>query len=121
MANPIPLHRTPDGPNESVDRDQLAERVGTELRRIRRRRGLTQADAAVEVFGSEAMQSHWSRWERGVVMPQVGSLEKIAKWAGVSMAVFGVQDQPHMPSAADLEEAKELLRRAMKLLGGAGE
>jgi transcriptional regulator with XRE-family HTH domain len=66
----------------------LKRHVGEQIRRLREKHGLTQADACVTVFGTEQMQSQWSRWEAGRTLPHLGSLVKIARWAKVSLDTF---------------------------------
>lgn len=96
---------------------EYAKRVGAEIARIRRRLGMTQADMAA-ALGSDSLQPHVSKWERGLIVPQVESLSRIAKIGGVPMSIFDVEEPQKTVSEADLAEAKELLRRAMELLGG---
>ena len=101
-----------------ADRETLAKQVGAEIKRLRRRMGVTQADAAAACFATDGMQAQWSRWERGEVVPQVSRLEAIARWAGVPMDVFGLDEATRGPSSSDLEAAKSLIRKALALLEG---
>lgn len=55
----------------------------TALARIRRERGLTQADMA-EKLGVHTTQ--YARWERGESEPRIGMLQKIADALGISPA-----------------------------------
>lgn len=106
---------------ESVEqeRDAVKEKVGQEIRRLRQRMGVTQKQMAAQIWDDETMQGHISHWENGRVVPQFASLERIARWAGVPMTVFDIVESSDEPSTADLEEAKDLIRRALQLLEGA--
>lgn len=97
---------------DDPSRDYVKAKIAAEIRRLRRRMGKTQVEACIEVFGTPDTQPYWSRWERALYIPQVASLEKIARWGGVSLDVFGVLPEEGPISASDLEEARELLRRA---------
>lgn len=88
---------------------EINRRIGAEIKRIRTRVfKMSQEDAARHVFETEGMQAQWSRWERGKQRPQVSSLAKIARKAGVPLSVFAEIVSP--PTAA-LDPAKaEALR-----------
>jgi transcriptional regulator with XRE-family HTH domain len=74
--------------------------IANQLQRIRAIAGATQRDVAEEVLGSPVMQSSWSRWERGIVRPNIATLERIAEWADVPVASFGLHGEGSAPAAA---------------------
>lgn len=90
--------------------DPLAASIGAQLRRLRELWGLSQNQAVIEIFGSKTHQGRWSRWERGIFRPQLGNLEKIARYFDVPMESFGTHQAPY-----DVERAKVRLIRARKL------
>lgn len=96
----------------------LNQLIGARIRQLREAKGRTQTEACQEALGNPEMQSWWSKWENGVNRPNVESLSKIADWGGVSLAAFGVEEEVGRPTEADLAEARELLRRALELVGG---
>lgn len=100
--------------------EPLNAKIGAEIRRIRKRLGMTQAEASERILGSGELQSQWSRWERGKVRPNVATLARIADAAGVSMSVFGLEEpREGWLSPTDAAELRMHLERALAVLGRA--
>lgn len=98
----------------------LYERIGVQVRRLRDMEGLSQRDACIAVFGQggETMQGNWSRMERGLNLPNVGTLHQIARYFGVSLAEIGLFEPQDGPSPAEIAAAREHMEKAQALLGG---
>jgi transcriptional regulator with XRE-family HTH domain len=73
--------------------DDSATRLGTRVRELRRRRGMTLKD-----LGRMAGLSHpfLSQLERGLARPSVGSVERIADALGVSVGDLWAPDRPSL-------------------------
>lgn len=90
---------------------EQTRQIGQEIRRLRIRAGLSQREAAEQALGLREHQGLWSRWERGLVRPNIGTLDAIARWGGVPLSSFGLFDDR---AAADRVEAvREVLRGAL--------
>lgn len=73
--------------------------IGQNMRRLRKRLKLTQAQAAAKII---VHQQVWSKWEKGTVVPNPGNLLKIVNLFNVSLDVlFGLEEPPEadLPSA----------------------
>jgi transcriptional regulator with XRE-family HTH domain len=91
--------------------------VGPVIRELRRRRGRTQQQFAEEALGDPAAQSYVSKWERGLIQPNLASLQRIAEWARVSLAVFGMEDAKTGLTQADVVELRRLAKRILEIVG----
>jgi transcriptional regulator with XRE-family HTH domain len=59
----------------------MAERIGANLKRLRKAAGLTQEDAA---WRAQVHRTQWSLWENGEQVPRVFTLIKIAGACGAT-------------------------------------
>ena len=96
----------------------LYRRVGDQLAFLRMTAGLSQRDVCAELFGKPERQGEWSRWERGLILPNIATLYQIAKYFGISLAALGLYEPEQQVSHTELEQAREHLAKALELLGG---
>lgn len=97
----------PDEPEPPLINRMIAEY----LRGVQEKSGLTQQAICVEIFGTKQMQPHWSRWRRGIVAPQLGSLLKIIEWSGVPFEPIQMTESEKREMEEMLAEAQELNER----------
>jgi transcriptional regulator with XRE-family HTH domain len=96
----------------------LNRHVGTTIRRLREQRGRTQVDLAAEAFGDAKLQPHISKWERGVVRPNLASLCSVARWAGVPLSAFGLgEGVDHPVTETEVSELRMLANRILSIVG----
>jgi transcriptional regulator with XRE-family HTH domain len=106
--------------------------IARALRELREARGLTQREICAAIWQAPERQTLWSRWERGLVRPEMESLSRIAAWAGVSLewlgvAAAGVEESGVWLAPADLarladlhEEIRARTREVERILRAAG-
>lgn len=86
---------------ESDSPRDLAERVGRNIRRLREDKGLSQVDLSKK---AGIVQPQISRWERGLNLPQLDGLMKIAHALDIHVsdlyAPDGVEPNGHDTSSA---------------------
>ncbi len=79
-----------------------AQELGTFIAQIRKERGLTQAQLAVQLNVTDKAVS---KWERGVGIPDIGNLEMLAKALDISLAeLIQCQRQEALPEGNDTSE-----------------
>lgn len=102
-------------------RRALAKRIGAEIKRVRTEiMRCTQTEATDRVFGpGSGMQGQWSKYERGVVLPDVVTLVRIADAAGVPLSVFGVPVTDAL-GPGQIDALRYHLRAALTILDGEG-
>ena len=94
-----------------------AKKTGRLIAEGRREAGLTQAELAAKLHVTDKAVS---RWERGVGLPEIGTVEPLARVLGISVTelMHGERrDAPTVPDpeAAELMQAAALIVRANRL------
>lgn len=98
--------------------DALYKRVGRRIGELQDAAGLSQREVCAAIFGNAGLQSEWSRWRRGVQLPNIATLHRIAVYFGVSLAELGLFEPKETLSEMELRQVRELLDRARGILGG---
>jgi transcriptional regulator with XRE-family HTH domain len=98
--------------------DPLAKTVGARIRRLRLEQGLS-FDAFVEEVG--AGRGYISELERGLVVPTIGVLDKVARALGVTMADLVLGESPRerlyeVTRGLEKAEVAGLLARAERIV-----
>lgn len=109
-----------------VEPDPLAAKIGARIRRLRKA-----ADVSFDAFVEETGlgRGYISELERGLVVPTVGALSRVASALGVTMAdlVLGdtererVFDELREHRTAVIREIRERLKVTQRARGGADE
>jgi transcriptional regulator with XRE-family HTH domain len=94
----------------------LRRRVGSNIRRVRDDRGLTQQDVA-RAMGRTVTSGVVSRWEAGVI-PQIDKLVELADVLAVDPGYFWRSDEDPLPRAREIEQ---LARTIIELTAAAGD
>lgn len=85
---PRPRRQGPKDP----DLAKLYKLIGANILQLREEAGLSQKAVCDAVFGASTLQGEWSRWERGLIMPNIATLHQIASYFGVSISELGLFD-----------------------------
>ena len=81
----MPARVHPDVPGEPL----LAKRVGTRIRALRKKKGLTMAELGADTRGRVYFEKQYVwKMETGRVTPSLAALAHIAKRLGVSLAAL---------------------------------
>ena len=73
-----------------------ARTFGNYLSRMRKAQGMTQAELAEQLHVTDKAVS---RWERGIGLPDINTLEPLADALGLSLAAPRKKPMPHRPSS----------------------
>lgn len=86
LQKSIPLRTNDDSPEDpAISKNNLAMRIGTRLKQVRKQSGLTQKRLAEETGLSSALLS---RIENGLTVPSIPTLETISKTLKVEIGYF---------------------------------
>lgn len=78
--------------------------VKLRMRRLRRDRDLTLEDVA---YSSGISASEISKYERGIMLPSITTISKIARAMGVKVDELVVQEKIHAPKTKPVEDSSE--------------
>lgn len=98
-------------PRHRVEPDPLAAKIGLRIRRLRQQKSVT-FDAFVDATGLG--RGYISELERGLVVPTVGALSRVAAALGVTLADLVIGDSDRERIFDDLRDERSTVIREIR-------